>query len=172
MKPFALSFFLPLAFSACTGNPPGGAVIQEGASLLTGLTVSQMNGTQLKWSLASKTARFEDGETRIYFYNPKMDLFENNKLTSKLKADAGFLNMTRKDAQLEKDVRVESKTDGMILLTRKLFFSSGKNKIWTDDPVTIHKGNTVIKGRGFTANPDLSEIAITQQETTTLEKKR
>ena len=147
------------------------AEIQEGASLLTGVKVSEVNDNQLKWTLVSKTARFEDGETRIYFDNPKMDLFENNRLTSKLNAETGFLNMTRKDAQLEHNVRVESKTDGMILTTTRLFFSSAKDKIWTDDPVTILKGDTITQGRGFTANPDLSEIVITQQKTTTLGKK-
>lgn len=145
--------------------------MQEGASLMTGVKFSQVNDNRLQWTLVSKTARFEEGETRIHFTDPKMDLFEDDKLTSKLKAETGFLDMTKQDAQLEKDVRVESKTDGMVLLTTRLFFSSEKKKIWTDDPVTILKGNTVTQGRGFTANPDLSEIAITQQETTTLIKK-
>jgi len=160
--------------AACSGGPagPGAAAVGEGASLLTGVKFSQVNDNQLKWTLVSNTARFEDGETKIYFDNPKMDLFEDNKLTSKLKAETGFLNMLKKDAQLERTVRVESETDGMVMLTTRLFFSSEKNKIWTDDPVTIYKGDTVTQGRGFTANPDLSEIAITQQETTTVEKKQ
>ena len=162
---------LPLAFSACSGHPPGGVAVQEGASLLTGVNVSQVDNNLLKWTLVANTARFEDGETKIYFDNPKMDLFEDNKVASKLKAEIGFLNMTKKDAQLEKNVRVESKADGMVLLAPRLFFSSEKNKIWTDDPVTIFKANAVTRGRGFRANPDLSEMEITQQETTTVEKK-
>ena len=137
---------------------------------MTGVQVSQVNDNQRQWTLVAKTARFEDGETLVYFDEPKMDLFDNNMLTSKLRSETGFVNMIKKDAQLEKNVRVESKTDGMVLLTSRLFFSSDKDKIWTDDPVTIKKGNTITKGRGFTANPDLSKIAITQQETTTLGK--
>ncbi len=134
---------------------------------MTGVRVSQVNDNQLQWTLVSKTARFENGETMVYFKDPKMDLFNNNKLTSKLRSETGFMNMVKKDAQLEKNVRVESKADGMVLLTSRLFFSTDKNKIWTDDPVTIIKGDTITKGLGFTANPDLSMIAITQQETTT-----
>ena len=145
--------------------------MREGASLMTGVKFSQVNDNQRQWTLVSETARFEDGETRIFFDYPKMELFKDNKLTSRLEADTGFLNMTRKDAQLENSVRVESKTDGMLLLTTRLFFSTQKNKIWTDDPVEIFKGNTVTRGSGFTANPDLSEIAIIRQETTTLRKK-
>ena len=78
--------------------------------------------------------------------------------------------MVKKDAQLERNVKVVSRTDAMTLLTSRLFFSSKKDKIWTEDPVTILKGNTVTRGHGFRANPDLSKIEITRQETTTREK--
>ena len=73
---------------------------------MTGVRFSQVNNNQLQWSLVSKTARFEEGETRIYFHNPKMDLFKDNKLATKLESETGFLNMIKKDAQLEKNVRV------------------------------------------------------------------
>jgi LPS export ABC transporter protein LptC len=141
--------------------------VEEGASLLTGVNVSEIRGNRFRWKLESAAARFEDGETRLYFDNPKMFFFTDDKPSSELNAETGFINMAGEEAQLERSVLVKSKTDGMTLLTSRLFFSSKKNKIWTDDPVTILKGNTVTHGRGFTANPDLSEIEITRQETTT-----
>ena len=75
------------------------------------------------------------------------------------------MDLIKKDAELVKNVLVVSKIEPMTLETTKLFFSSGKNKIWTDEEVTILRGKNVIRGRGFTANPDLSEIEITRQET-------
>jgi len=141
--------------------------VQEGASLLTGVKVTEINDNLVRWTLNSSTARFEEGETRIHFDNPEMLFFENNRPASRLNAETGFLNMVKKDAQLETKVRVESKTQAMTLLTSRLFFSSEKDKIWTEDPVTIYKDDTVTHGRGFTAKPDLSEIEITRQETIT-----
>jgi len=138
---------------------------------MTGVKVSEVNDNIVRWTVDSKTARFEDGETKIYFDSPKMNFFEKGKPSSDLNAEIGFLNMAKKEAQLEKNVRVVSKTEGMALLTSRLFFSSEKNKIWTDDPVTMFKGNTITRGHGFKANPDLSEIEVTRQETTTREKK-
>lgn len=138
---------------------------------MTGVKVSEVNDNTVRWTMDSKTARFEDGETLIYFDNPKMNFFKNDKPSSDLYAETGFINMVKKDAQLEKNVKVVSRTDGMTLLTSRLFFSSEKDKIWTEDPVTILKGDTVTHGHGFRANPDLSEIEITRQETTTREKK-
>ncbi len=140
--------------------------MEEGASLLTGVEVSEVRGNLLRWKLNSVSARFEDGETRLFFDDPNMFFYNDDKPSSELKAEAGFINMAGEEAQLERSVVVKSKADGMTLLTSRLFFSSKRNKIWTDDPVTILKGDTITHGRGFTANPDLSEIEITRQETT------
>lgn len=96
-----------------------------------------------------------------------MLFYENDKLSSELEAETGFMSIPSKEARLEKSVKVVSKAEGMTLFTARLFFSSARNKIWTDDPVTIYKGKTVTRGRGFTANPDLSEIEISRQETVT-----
>ncbi len=138
---------------------------------MAGVKVAEVNDNTVRWTVDSKTARFEDGETKIFFDNPKMKFFEKGNPSSDLDAETGFLNMAKKEAQLEKNVKVVSKTERMALFTSRLFFSSEKNKIWTDDPVIIFKGNTITRGQGFKANPDLSEIEVTRQETTTREKK-
>ena len=138
---------------------------------MTGVRISEITDNTVRWTMDSGTARFEDGETKIYFDSPKMHLFDGGKPSSDLYAETGFINMVKKDAQLETNVKVVSRSDGMTLLTSRLFFSSEKDKIWTDDPVTILKGKTVTRGRGFTANPDLSKIEITRQETTTRKTK-
>jgi len=137
---------------------------------MTGVRISEIINNTVRWTVDSSTARFEDGETKIYFDNPKMNFFEDGKPSSDLYAETGFINMVKEDAQLEKNVKVVSRTDGMTLLTPRLFFSSEKDKIWTDDPVTILKGKTVTRGHGFRANPDLSKIEITRQETITRKK--
>ncbi len=141
--------------------------MEEGASLLTGVKVSEVRRNQLHWKLDSAAARFEDGETKLHFDDPIMFFYNDDNPSSELKAETGFLDIAGEEAQLERNVVVKSKADGMTLLTSRLFFSSKKNKIWTDDPVTILKGDTITHGQGFTANPDLSEIVITRQETTT-----
>lgn len=124
-----------------------------------------MTGNLSNWSLDSLTARLEKGETLIYFEHPFIKFFDNDRVSSQLKADTGFLDMIEKNAELVTNVRVVSKTEAMTLETSKLFFSSAKNKIWTEEDVVIHKGGSVTRGHGFTANPDLSEIEITRQET-------
>jgi LPS export ABC transporter protein LptC len=133
---------------------------------MTGVKFSEVNNNQIRWTLDATTARFVDGETRIYLDGPKIHLFENGAPSSDIDAETGFLNMAQKDAQIETNVKVVSKSEAMTMLTSRLFFSSEKNIIWTEDPVTILRGDTITHGKGLTAKPDLSEIEITQQETT------
>ncbi|MBU2572547.1 MAG: LPS export ABC transporter periplasmic protein LptC [Elusimicrobia bacterium] len=153
-----------LIAAGCSGKGKSGAAA-KGAGLFTGLRVSQIEANISNWTLDSKAARLEERETRMYFEGPSIKFFKKNEVSSELKADTGFLDLVKKDAGLVKNVLVVSKAEQMTLETDKLFFSSEKNKIWTDEEVKILKGRNVIHGRGFTANPDLSEIEITRQET-------
>lgn len=101
----------------------------------------------------------------MVFSSPVMQFYDANKVSSVIKARSGLLEPSKKSAVLSIDVSVDAKKDGMLLKTEKLYYSSAKGKIWTDEKVTLFRGKTVIKGRGFTANPDLSEIEIEHQET-------
>lgn len=124
-----------------------------------------MSANASDWTLDAKTARLEESETRIYFEAPRLRFFEKERATSELGADTGFLDLAKKDAELVRNVVVVSWAERMTLKTEKLFFSSAKNKIWTDEDVTVLRGKNVMHGRGFTANPDLTEIEINRQET-------
>jgi len=107
----------------------------------------------------------EDLESRMTFSLPVMHFYEAGRVSSIIKAKSGQFEPSKKSAILSANVSVDAKKDGMLLKTEKLYYSSEKGKIWTDEKVTLFRGKTVIKGKGFTANPDLSEIEIEHQET-------
>ena len=107
----------------------------------------------------------EEKNGLIYFTAPDVKFYDGNVLSSEITSLKGELKMREKEAELTGSVHVDARKDGMKLETSRLFFSSARNKIWTGEPVTIYKERTIIKGRGFTANPDLSEIEILHQET-------
>ncbi|OGS51827.1 MAG: LPS export ABC transporter periplasmic protein LptC [Elusimicrobia bacterium RIFOXYB2_FULL_62_6] len=155
---------LLLAAAGCSGRGDG-APAPAGAGLLKGVRLSQMTSGVSDWTLDAKAARLEESETRIYFEGPALRFFDKSGIASELGADSGFLDLTKKDAELLKNVVVVSHTERMTLKTEKLFFSSEKKKIWTDEEVTVLRGKNVMRGSGFTANPDLTEIEITRNET-------
>lgn len=162
MKYFLAAAMLA-ALAACSGKEAREA--SPGISLLKGLSVSETDAAGRKWALDSSAARMDEKKGLMYFTSPLIKVYQNDALSSEITSRNGFLQMKEKEAQLTGDVRVNSKKDGMRLETTRLFYSSARGKIWTEEPVTIYQDRSIIKGRGFAANPDLSEIEIRHQET-------
>lgn len=163
-----LPALLVLGLAAC--SPEQAREAAPGVSLLKDFSISETDVSQSRWRLDSESARMDEKRGLIRFSLPRVKFYDNDRVSSEITSRTGFLQMHEKAAQLNDDVVVNARKDGMILKTSKLFYSSARGKIWTEEPVTIYKQRTVIKGRGFTANPDLSEIEIEHQETRTLGK--
>lgn len=158
-----LFLLLPAALAACSGGKSSGAA--PGVSLLENFSMAESAGNSRRWTLDSALGRLDEKKGTIAFDGPRIKFFDKGRVSSEISARGGTLEMRRKEAELTDDVQVTARRDGMTLKTTKLYYSSARGKIWTEEPVTILKGRTVIKGRGFTANPDLSEIEIQHQET-------
>ncbi|MEK7722462.1 MAG: LPS export ABC transporter periplasmic protein LptC [Elusimicrobiota bacterium] len=158
-----LASLLLLALAACSD-----ADIREaapGVSLLKNFSMAETAAGAFTWRLDAATGRLDEKKGVITFTAPRIKFYDQDKVSSEITARAGLLRTREKTAELSEEVEVDAKKDGMRLSTTKLYYSSARAKIWTGEPVTIYKGRTVIKGRGFTANPDLSEIEIQRQET-------
>lgn len=154
---------LLLALAACESAGRGEAV--PGVSLLENFRMAESGAGAARWSLEAGKGRMDEKNGLITFTSPRVRFYEDGKPTSEISSRAGSLKMHDKSAVLTDEVVVNSLKDGMRLVTTKLYYSAARGKIWTDEPLTIYKDRTVIKGRGFTANPDLSAIEIQRQET-------
>ena len=162
MKKLAVLITLA-ALAACSRDRAREAA--PGVSMLEGFTMAETAAGASRWRLEAASGRLDEKKGRIDFASPRIKFYTDDKVSSEVTSSSGTLLMQSKDAELDGSVEVTSASDGMRLLTSRLFYASAKGKIWTDAPVTILRGRTVIKGRGFTANPDLSEIEIQHQET-------
>lgn len=157
---------LPLLLAllaGCAGKEAREAL--PGVSLLEGFSISEAGPEGPRWRLDAEKGSMDEKKGLITFTSPRIRFYDKGAVTSEITSRAGSLRMTEKAATLTDEVAVNSPRDGMRLLTDRLYYSSARGWVWTDEPVTIHRGKTVIKGRGFTANPDLSEIEIKKQET-------
>lgn len=158
---------LPALLAALLGGCYGGEAREAapGVSLLKDFSIAETAGGLSRWRLDSVSARMDEKAGLIRFNLPKVKFYDADKPSSVITSKTGLLRMQGKAAELNDEVKVNSFKDGMRLETTRLFYSSARGKIWTEEPVTIYKGRTVITGRGFTANPDLSQIQIEHQET-------
>lgn len=162
MKP-AFALILLAALAACSTRESREAA--AGVSLLENFSMAESSAGSSRWRLDSALGRLDEKKGVIVFEGPKIKFYDRGGITSEITALNGVLQMKDKSAELTDDVVIDARRDGMRLKTTRLYYSSARGKIWTEEPVTIYKGRTVITGRGFTANPDLSEIEIQRQET-------
>jgi LPS export ABC transporter protein LptC len=158
-----LAPLLLLALAAC--SDPDLRETAPGVSLLKNLSIAEVAAGASNWRLDADTGRLDEKRGVIIFSAPRIKIYDKDSVSSVITSRTGSLQMQEKSAVLTDNVEVDAKKDGMLLKTTKLYYSSSRAKIWTGEPVTIYKGRTVIKVRGFTANPDLSEIEIEHQET-------
>ncbi|MCX5791114.1 MAG: LPS export ABC transporter periplasmic protein LptC [Elusimicrobia bacterium] len=156
---------LTLAAALCACSEPKAGLPVEGASLIESLSIAEADSGASRWRLKARSARMEEKKGVIFFTSPAVKFYDGEKITSEITSMKGEMLMREKEAELNGAVKINAVKDGMRLATERLFYSSARNKIWTQEKITINKGNTVITGRGFTANPDLSEIEIKHQET-------
>lgn len=151
------------ALAACSGKEQG--VAAPGVSLVKNFSVAESDAVSSHWRLDAESAVLLDKEGLMRFIAPHIKFYDGDAVSSEITSKFGLMRTREKAAELTGDVAVNSRKDGMRLMTTKLYYSSARGKIWTEEPVTIYKDRTVIKGRGFTANPDMSEIEIEHQET-------
>ncbi|MDA8131482.1 MAG: LPS export ABC transporter periplasmic protein LptC [Elusimicrobia bacterium] len=161
MKP--LLPLIALFAAGCGGGTTGTAL--PGVSLLENFSMAETSPAGTRWSLDANKGRMDEKNSLMTFTTPRLKFYEAGKVTSTIASRTGSLKMQERSAVLNEEVEVDSMRDGMRLTTTKLYYGSARGKIWTEEPLTIYKGKTVIQGRGFTANPDLSEIEIHHQET-------
>ena len=161
MKIFPLIALLALA--GCSAEESHEAAV--GVSLFKNFSISESDAGSSRWHLDSASGRLDEKKGVILFDAPKIKFFDLGQVTSVITSKTGTLQMRESSAELTDDVQVDAKKDGMILKTSKLYYSSARGKIWTEEEVTIYRGRSITKGRGFVANPDLSEIEIQHQET-------
>ena len=161
---------LPLAAALCACSQPDAGLPAERSSLISGLSIAEASSGTARWRLKAASSRMDEKNGRIFFTQPTVKFYDGKVLSSEITSLKGELFMEEKDAELTGSVKVNAVKDGMRLATTRLFYSSVRDKIWTPEPVIIYKGSTIITGRGFTANPDLSEIEITHQETRMADK--
>jgi len=159
-----LTLMIAVFFTACKNSQS--VEYSDGTSNIKRLVISESIYGKPSWILRAKTAKILPDGTTIKLQLPEINLFdEKGQNNSTVTADNGSIKTTEGSSILEGSVLVDAKTENMILSTKKLYFDSKKKKIWTNENIVIHKGKTIVTGRGFTSNSDFTEIEINKQET-------
>ncbi|MFA5161031.1 MAG: LPS export ABC transporter periplasmic protein LptC [Elusimicrobiales bacterium] len=94
----------------------------------------------------------------------RMKTVRDNSVST-VTARKGSYDAAGRSAVFTGNVVARSEKDKTMLETEKLFYSAKRALIYTDEAVRLTGDSTVVRGRGFEAKPDLSEISVMNQET-------
>jgi LPS export ABC transporter protein LptC len=130
-----------------------------------GFTLTRSRAGLMEWKLESPRATFDEAASKAQLESPKIALYQKGKPETFAKAREGEVDLTTQDMLLTGAVEVDNKADQTTLKTDQLRYFSSSKEFRTERPVEIRRPEGVMRGRGLTANHDLTRIKVLRQET-------
>ncbi len=147
-----------ISFMACNRKKTTEMEIREES--LSSFILRNYERSQLKWKLNAKEAKISDTtiihQFELEFFN------ENSQLSSRLKADSGYIIHETNDLKAMGNIVVKS-SDSITLWTEELNWSEERQKIFTDGEVKYSKSDEIFFGKGLESDPGLRKIIIKEK---------
>lgn len=141
---------------------PANPLADSADQVMFGISTLITNQGVLRAQLHADTAYFFDGSTRIEVRDERTTFYtstgqQNAVLTSR----EGTYAMPRGEMEARKNVVVVT-TDGKRLVTEQLRYMQGVNQISSDSAFVLTQPSGVLRGIGFTSDPDLHNLQVKQ----------
>lgn len=114
-------------------------------------------GRGMRWRLRADLAQIFEREGRTTLRNLAVTLEEPDRSWTVV-GDEGEVFSDSKDVEIRRNVVVTS-SDGLRLDTSVLRWDAARQRLWTDAPVTLSHGGSVVKGSGL-------EVRMEEEATT------
>lgn len=141
---------------------PANPLADSADQVMFGISTLITNQGVLRARLHADTAYFFDGSTRIEVRDERTTFYtstgqENAVLTS----TEGTYAVQRGQMEARRNVRVVT-TDGKRLETEQLRYAQAANQISSDSAFVLTQPTGVLRGIGFTSDPDLNNLHVKQ----------
>jgi LPS export ABC transporter protein LptC len=140
-------------------DAPAGRGPSEG---MRGVSVRNFHEGDTRWLLHADTASVFRDRKRVETERVEIEFFDGDRRISTLTANRGVLLQATDDLEARGNVRVVAE-DGAVLRTEVLFWDHRRSRIHTDDPVTITRGDDVLRGVGLEADPGLDRVDLKRE---------
>jgi LPS export ABC transporter protein LptC len=164
VKKNVLRAFFGAAAVLLAHRPPAAA--QEGITpdqILSTFVLDAFAGGEKEWALRAPRAFVYEVDSRVDVERPWVRFYDKGEPGSELQAGRGRLFGDRRDLYVWDGVVLVS-TDGVKLETEWVDYKSALDLIMSTAPVTVTQKGSVVRGVGWEAKPDLSQIVIRNQE--------
>lgn len=157
---------LLVLFAACRRKPPVPVAEQSPETIpdqtLGTFTMDSYLGALRQWSLKSPHADLFDQEHRVDVVSPQVRFFNAGQAGSTVNAAQGRLDTGTKDFWVGGGVVLAS-TDGVHLESDWVRYEKSVDRFVSTAPVTVTRGRSIVKGVGWEARSDLSDMVIRDQ---------
>ncbi len=152
--------------AACHRKP--GAPLSDPSSegdpdqTLATFTMDSYGGAYRQWSLKSPHADLFDRDHRVELVSPQVRFFNEGRAGSVVNAAQGRLDTETKDFWAGGGVVMVS-TDGVRLESDWVRYEKQADRFVSTAPVTVTRGRSIVKGVGWEARSDLSDMVVREQ---------
>lgn len=164
MKKLPALFLLTLCLAACGGEKefsPDDGDMQRAENV----TIFESKDSQKKWILRADEVDFADMNNAV-LTNPHLLLSENGQPDAEVTGKKGTFDYANKIVSIDGDAHVRSFTEQTNLSTERFFYDINKDRVWSDDPTVVTRGNTQVTARGgIETDSKLLVIEFKKQQT-------
>ncbi len=154
---------LAALLAACGGTPPAPPdAAAPPDQVIREFRMDTYARGSLAWSLTAPAARVFDGPQRADLERPEVRFFADQRPGSVVTAAHGEMNTRTRDMTAGGGVVIVS-TEGARLETPWMRYDSQKDLLFSTAAVVIARGRSVVRGVGWSARPDFSEMEVRRQ---------
>lgn len=150
------------AAAAC--GPKAEAPREELNQVMEGLVLRQSEAGAPGWTLRSARATLREESRLTDLVEPSMEFYRKGKAVSRVTARVGQAHQDTREVRLSSGVVLDSYDDQSRLTTEDLTYAPDRDLFVTQADILVRRPEGVVRGRGMTAKPDLSEIRIFDQK--------
>ena len=155
-----------LFLAGCAAEPqpninlaPAVGSAEEPNLMFEGFRMVSTRGAQREYDFIARAAQIFEHDNMARAQDIKIVYWRQGKIASTLTARRGFVNTVTQDMRAEQQVVMVSE-EGAVLRTEKLHWNHKQGRIFTDLPVTVERGTSVMTGVGLQADSELKHIEI------------
>ena len=158
-----------LLLAACSQEPqpninlaPVVGRAEEPNLMFEGFRMVSTRGAQREYDFIARAAQIFEHDNMARAQDIKIVYYRLGKVASTLTARRGFVNTVTHDMRAEQQVVMVSQ-DGAVLRTELLHWDNQQGRIYTDRPVVVERGTSVMTGVGLKADSELKHVEILSQ---------
>lgn len=171
-----LALMLSFSLSACYSPPKNPDLTEKPDQWVEQFTITETLSGVPVWVLNSGNAQVFNKKRKVLLENIRIQFMNGSQIKKKPKESLVLLKKSLKQSALltapKGEVKLDSHDlavwdgvevqsyDGTKLFSERLTYSTSQQKITTESPIKIVRGNSILIGEGLEASPDLSTVRI------------